>query len=241
MSRDNRRNYYRLLHVQPDAPTEIIKASYRTLMQRLRMHPDLGGDDWNASLLNEAYAVLVDPDKRAAYDADRDEFRRDDTARAQEAATQNDQVDERPSPGTRAHGSDEHCPFCHTGVDLRIEADSLCRECASPLARASNAARGADWIRSLERIPKQQSIQVWPDWPQAPEAAMLVDLSLSGLRFRLPRALGENHFIKIDSELFASIARVVHCRPADSGWELGAEFYTLRFRRSRGAFVSAEA
>ena len=29
---------------------------------------------------------------------------------------------------------------------------------------------------------------------------------------------------------------------ADSAdWELGAEFYTLRFRRSRGAFVSAEA
>ena len=29
---------------------------------------------------------------------------------------------------------------------------------------------------------------------------------------------------------------------ADSAdWELGADFYTLRFRRSRGAFVSAEA
>ena len=41
---ENRRNYYRILHVQPDAPTEIIKSSYRTLMQKLRMHPDLGGD-----------------------------------------------------------------------------------------------------------------------------------------------------------------------------------------------------
>ena len=32
----NRRNYYRILHVQMDAPTEIIKASYRTCMQKLR-------------------------------------------------------------------------------------------------------------------------------------------------------------------------------------------------------------
>jgi hypothetical protein len=39
----NRRNYYRILHVQEDAPEEIIRTSYRTLMQRMRMHPDLGG------------------------------------------------------------------------------------------------------------------------------------------------------------------------------------------------------
>ena len=51
----NKRNYYRVLHVQPDAPKEIIRSSYRTMMQKLRMHPDLGGDDWNASLINEAY------------------------------------------------------------------------------------------------------------------------------------------------------------------------------------------
>ena len=30
----NRRNYYRILHVQQDAPVEIIKTSYRTLMHR---------------------------------------------------------------------------------------------------------------------------------------------------------------------------------------------------------------
>ena len=65
---DNRRNYYRILHVQPGAPTEIIRASYRTLMQRLRAHPDLGGDHWNATVINEAYSVLSDPLKRARYD-----------------------------------------------------------------------------------------------------------------------------------------------------------------------------
>src|SRR5215218_2791183 len=64
----NRRNYYRILQVQPDAPAEVIRTSYRTLMQRLKMHPDLGGDHWNATLLNEAFTTLNDPDRRAAYD-----------------------------------------------------------------------------------------------------------------------------------------------------------------------------
>lgn len=64
----SRRNYYRLLRVQPDASLEIIKHSYRTLMQKLQHHPDLGGDEWNASHINMAYATLRDPKKRAAYD-----------------------------------------------------------------------------------------------------------------------------------------------------------------------------
>jgi len=65
---DNRRNLYRLLHVQPDAPTEVIRGSYRTLMQTLRRHPDLGGDEWNAQLLNEARDILCDSRARADYD-----------------------------------------------------------------------------------------------------------------------------------------------------------------------------
>ncbi len=76
----NRRNYYRILHVQMDAPTEIIKASYRTCMQKLRAHPDLGGDNWNAALINAALAVLSNPEKRQRYDRELTEkqtFKRD--------------------------------------------------------------------------------------------------------------------------------------------------------------------
>lgn len=64
----NRRNYYRILHVQPDAPAEILRSSYRALMRHLEIHPDRGGDHWNAALVNEAYEVLSDPARRAAYD-----------------------------------------------------------------------------------------------------------------------------------------------------------------------------
>jgi curved DNA-binding protein CbpA len=67
-STEERRNYYRILNVQPDAPLESIKNNYRTLLQKLRLHPDLGGENWNASIINEAYNVLRNPLKRADYD-----------------------------------------------------------------------------------------------------------------------------------------------------------------------------
>ena len=65
----NNKNYYQILHVQPEAPLEVIRSSYRTMMQKLKMHPDLGGDQTQASLINEAYAVLMNPSKRAEYDS----------------------------------------------------------------------------------------------------------------------------------------------------------------------------
>ncbi len=64
----NRRNYYRLLHVQPEGPPGVIKASYRSLMAKLKVHPDLGGDHDAVVLINEAYAALANPDTRRGYD-----------------------------------------------------------------------------------------------------------------------------------------------------------------------------
>lgn len=66
----NRRNYYRILRVQPDASAAVIRSNYRTLLQKLKLHPDLGGDDWNASLINAAYDTLRNPAKRKQYDED---------------------------------------------------------------------------------------------------------------------------------------------------------------------------
>jgi len=61
-------DYYRILHVQPDAPAPIIHASYRTLVERA-----FGGTLGSAevALLDTAYAVLGNPQRRAAYDLER--------------------------------------------------------------------------------------------------------------------------------------------------------------------------
>ena len=64
-------DYYKILEVPPTATTAEIKRSYHRLA-RLH-HPDLNkqAKDTLIKRLNEAYAVLSDPVKRAAYDARR--------------------------------------------------------------------------------------------------------------------------------------------------------------------------
>lgn len=66
-------DYYAILEVSSSASTSEIKKSYRRLA-RLH-HPDLNQDarDTQIKRLNEAYEVLRDPKKRAAYDLQRKE------------------------------------------------------------------------------------------------------------------------------------------------------------------------
>lgn len=62
-------DYYRILEVIPEASPDVIKAAWRTLMQK--HHPDHGGDERKAAAVIEAYEVLSDPKKRFEYDRDR--------------------------------------------------------------------------------------------------------------------------------------------------------------------------
>lgn len=63
-------NYYEILEVSPKASPEVLKAAYKSLMQRY--HPDKNQDNVEAAahsvLLAQAYEVLSDSDKRAVYD-----------------------------------------------------------------------------------------------------------------------------------------------------------------------------
>jgi curved DNA-binding protein CbpA len=63
-------SHYEILEVSPNASPEVIKAAYRSLMQRY--HPDRNPGDVvsaeRASLVVQAYAVLSDSSNRAAYD-----------------------------------------------------------------------------------------------------------------------------------------------------------------------------
>lgn len=63
-------NHYQILGVEPGAEGAVIRAAYRALMRVY--HPDRNADPEAQSRVREitaAFAVLGDPDKRAAYDA----------------------------------------------------------------------------------------------------------------------------------------------------------------------------
>jgi hypothetical protein len=61
-------DYYELLQISPNADPDMIHRVYRLLAQRY--HPDNteSGDDKAFRALTDAYRVLSDPEKRAAYD-----------------------------------------------------------------------------------------------------------------------------------------------------------------------------
>lgn len=65
-------DHYATLRVAPDADGGAIRLAYRALMRRY--HPDVNGSRGavaRAKAINEAYACLRDPAKRALYDRDR--------------------------------------------------------------------------------------------------------------------------------------------------------------------------
>lgn len=66
----SKRDYYEILGVQKSADDAALKAAFRKLA--MQHHPDKNPGDKQAELkfkeLNEAYQVLSDPQKRAAYD-----------------------------------------------------------------------------------------------------------------------------------------------------------------------------
>jgi hypothetical protein len=224
------RNYYRILHVQPDAPLEVIRSSYRTLMQHMRAHPDLGGDNRQAALLNEAWSVLRHPEKRASYDA----------ARAAGSAADRP----RREAGARPR---EACLFCgaERGRPTPPKPGERCGTCASPLAPADRSRLESRGQRAIARIRRSHPVSFLTTWPQHfPKAGRMQDISLHGLRFVTRQALAAGQLIRLDSDIGRAVARVVASQPcadADGGWLVRAEFLTLDLERTVGAFVSETA
>ena len=58
---------YEVLQVRRGAEPEVIRAAYRALARK--HHPDFGGSPERMAAINEAWAILGDQARRAAYDA----------------------------------------------------------------------------------------------------------------------------------------------------------------------------
>jgi curved DNA-binding protein CbpA len=216
----NRRNYYRILHVDRDAPPEVIRASYRTMMHRLGMHPDHGGDAAMAVLVNEAFATLSDPAARAAYDR----------AILGEG---------RPRP---ALPDNVACAFCD-GVFDAGGTDAVCPACGSPLCPAAEHRSGDGRCRAMERFPRELPVSFRRrEYRRALLRGSTKDISLNGMRLVSPLRLSVDERVSIEADVYSAVAVVRSVRRCELlGWECGLEFLTLRLVRARGVLVSTVA
>jgi len=250
---NNRRNLYRILHVQPEAPLEIIKASYRSLMTKLKVHPDLGGDHESAVLINQAYAVLSDSNKRRKYDEilhsrksqgrghpvheapiDTHESARPHRSSAYQAAWNDDRPPSSAVP--------QRCLFCGTALAFAPRANKHCSYCASPLTPAypipNDRLRELFGRRALPRIAKAGTLIIYPNWPHAGYSARLHDLSPSGISMLTAYGARIGQILKFNSDNLKGIARVVSVRANGVNFLVHASFLTAEFVSKAGVFVT---
>lgn len=231
-SKENRTNYYRVLHVQPDAPHAVVKSSYRALMKSLEMHPDRGGDHWNAVLINEAYAVLSDPVTRTEYDARLRTSTSDDPSPPIELGS-----------GPAPTDVDPGCLFCgERRVVDELTGSTICAGCRGPRTPAGRPGLEASGRRAAQRVAREGNIRYYVSWPQAtPVGGRIVDLSPLGMRFETTSTIEPFAIFKLEGPLLDAIARVATCRDEDGRVTVGAQFYTVHFHQGRGTFLSTRA
>jgi len=230
-----RRNLYRILHLQPEAPHEVVKAAYRALMTTLRAHPDLGGDNDQAARLNAAYDVLGDPQRRRDYDrALRKPARGAAAAEAQAAVT---------DPWSWL--ADRRCPFCHQAFTGQPRPEMRCSRCDGPLAIAPTSERAASELlgrRRGERYARDLDATIRLPGETADRPARLRDLSLTGLSLLSTQRIAKGTPLRVVTGSFDAVAAVVACRPYGAAFTVHARLMTLQMLRSaRGVYVSATA
>lgn len=232
----NRRNYYRILYVQPEAPTAIIQASYRTLMTTLAQHPKLGGDPEAAALINKAYATLNDPDKRKAYDKTLNIA----SLRSNNKALHLDNSED------HSTASIEHnqCLFCGTVIAQNTTPDTRCPSCNSPIKRTEMQSISKEQQifdrRRIPRVLKSDPVKVFPNWPHPGIESRIRDLSPEGINFETDIEFIPKQILKITGASFDSIARIISIKRDHSLHSVHAEFLTVAFQ-NLGSFLSTNA
>ena len=267
----NRCDFYKLLQVQPDASVEVIEAAYRTVMHRLRKHPDLGGDHALAALINEAITTLRDPARRAEYDRalahDPDGYRVPSESAplalpgpaGPVAAGAYTTHDDRPAPlaawelpGSAAPPIQAcmNCVFCGTRHSVRAaeRRDAYCANCRSPLHAVPPPpppGKGRAQ-RSVERIDWQLPVHVAvASPPLGPMMGTSEDLSIQGMRLVVPVRLRLGACVRIACEFCDAVGEVTNVQPADDAgrgmWRIGLLFRTFAVRQTRGSLLSLKA
>ena len=242
----SRRNLYRILYVQPEAPVEIIRASYRTLIGPLGFHPDMGGDHEAAARINNAYSILSDPVRRRAYD--RTLGKENLRGRGRGAATDAARAALDPSALTehplewRERGE---CPFCRHALPAPLRPNSRCARCDAPLWPA---VQDTTRIREMfgrrnngRRTGKDLQTMVVRAWGARPHAAVLRDLSLNGCHLVQHAAVAPLSVMRITNAELVAVVLVMSCRKSADTHSIHAQLLTALVEKQSGVYVNAVA
>ncbi len=231
-----RRDYYKILHVHSDADPEIIKVSYRTLMQTLKLHPDLGGDHAEAALINEAYSVLSNPSSRAHYDKLLGLARRPITTKLNSRAKST--VKE-----TIPAGKEKViCLFCKQSniiSKLNPTNEELhCFVCRSPLRFIDFDPQ---WLghRATRSARHNLELEFKINYSAGKKLlGQVEDLSPTGMRFSSDYPLRMGNIIQIETRELSAVASVMRSEELQGKYYAGVKFLSLKIHKARGTFIS---
>ncbi|MCX6050519.1 MAG: DnaJ domain-containing protein [Chloroflexi bacterium] len=193
------KNYYKILQIDPSAEPEMVETAYRRLARKY--HPDQNNSaDATARMqdLNEAYEILSDVGKRAAYD-------RDFFAPEQSSVGPAQTYPRRPTETTyqTTYQREAQTNVEQTAVDTmteklycanhpNVETLLRCNKCNKPICTKC-AVRTAVGFRCKECIRAQQGIyynaETW-DNPIALVVSFVVTLIATPIAGRLLGAFG---------------------------------------------------
>ena len=242
----NRRNYYRILHVQPDAPAPVIKSSYAALMFKMKQHPDLGGNHEACALINEAYAVLADPVKRADYDRWLQSSRGSaGTSAGQRTWHANPVPASSLAPQQAAHRAGASCLFCQAPLKRGGGTEERCDRCGSPMNPPPRRRSEGDDHRSAPRVARGGEVSLLLRGTTRAFRAVIQDLSPAGVSVIATQKMAVEDVIRVEAPMFCAVGRVVSCRAKHTlttrRFSVGVEFLSVEFVAASGTLISTRA
>ena len=265
----NRRNYYRILCVHPEADPVVIRERYMAMRAEYHVPRDL---------LDAAYSILNHPAKRREYD--RLLQRYDHATAIRQMKSAEPEAGEKSAPDlpvTRGYmegytdipgfdptdplsaaapkpvsrsayptasrkGKPVSCPFCNAPHRIREPeklAGGMCDKCKSPLFLAKDI-RAPGGGRICERVRKAERVWFYVYWPGDRLPGRLFDISPTGVRLESEYGLHQGQIIKIDGVSFKAVGEVVHSQTKkNETTSSGIRFLSVNFFSSRGNFLDA--
>lgn len=158
------RTHYDNLQVTRNANEAVIRAAYRTLSQKY--HPDKNADDSELAhrrmkLINQAYAVLSDPIRRAEHDAwikgKEDEFRE-----AEEALKNNAYSDHKQNTERKKTDSTEQPKYSANDKDIKQAKAQFKEDAEKPYtSQRTHQASKPGWMKNAPWLALVVSLVVF--------------------------------------------------------------------------------